>query len=144
MPEANFTPLPTKTQQQSNNSEQKPLEAVSIEEQNIKPIPIQNQQGFIRHKWAYIKFKRAIKKGNFVTASLTAKTLGVDRRTIQDWSNKPEIQRLLEENIDNYVNKIGKSKDWKAQAYLLDKVLDDDDKEKNKGNDLKQMIVINV
>ena len=98
---------------------------------------------YVRKKWTLIKFKRMITKGGFVSARLTAKTLGVDKRTIEGWLQLPVIQKALASDINEYTKNIRKSKDWKAQAYLLDKVIDQDDT-KGSTTDLKQLIVINT
>ena len=98
---------------------------------------------YVRKKWSLIKFKRMIKKGGFTSARLASKTLGVDKRTIEKWLKLPVIQKALLSDIANYTKQIKKSKDWKAQAYLLDKTLDISE-DKTPINDLKQVIVINT
>ena len=99
---------------------------------------------FVKKKWTLLKFKRMILKGNFTSARLTAKILGVDKRTIEQWLHLPVIQSALASEINNFTSKIGKSKDWKAQAYLLDKIIDDDKDREESKQDLKQLIVINT
>jgi hypothetical protein len=84
-----------------------------------------------------------ILKGGFVSARLTAQTLGVDKRTIEGWLQLPVIQRALASDINNFTKNIKKSKDWKAQAYLLEKAMAIQD-EKDSTTDLKQLIVINT
>lgn len=98
---------------------------------------------YVRKKWTLVKFKRMIKKGGFISARLTAKALGVDKRTIEKWLQLPAVQRELASSISLYTKNIQKSKDWKAHAYLLEKVTGLDE-EKSPTNDLKQLIVINT
>ena len=99
---------------------------------------------YIRHKWKYIKFKRLVKKGSYTSARLMAKILQVDKDTIYKWLMTKPIQEALASEINNFTSKIGKSKDWKAQAYLLDKIIDDDKDREESKQDLKQLIVINT
>lgn len=101
------------------------------------------QPQYVRKKWSLVKFKRMIKRGGFVSARLTAKTLGVDKRTIEKWLQLPMIQRALVSDISSFTKTIKKSKDWKAQAYLLEATMDTD-KGKGDTSDLKQLIVINT
>ena len=103
----------------------------------------QIQPQYVRKKWTLVKFKRLIKKGGFVSARLTAQTLGVDKRTIEAWLHLPAVQECLVSDINQFTKNIRKSKDWKAHAYLLEKTMDI--AEDNKApTDLKQLIVINT
>ena len=115
--------------------------------QNTSVVVTQNDNSldnsFIRKKWTFQKFKRLIKKGSYTSARLAAKALGVDRRTILDWENRPEILNLLQQDVHEFTSKIRKNKDWKAQAYLLDKITDTEDKE-DKTVNISNLIQVNT
>jgi hypothetical protein len=49
----------------------------------------------------------------------------------------------MDHEVNNYIEKIQSSKDWKAHAYLLDK-LEASKEEESKQKDLQQLIVINT
>ncbi|OGK19008.1 hypothetical protein A3D80_03520 [Candidatus Roizmanbacteria bacterium RIFCSPHIGHO2_02_FULL_40_13b] len=98
---------------------------------------------FIRLKREYKAFTSLVKDGKFTTAMISARILGVSRATIAEWLKTPRIQQAMDEEVDNYISKIKEVKDWKASAYLLDKL--DNDKGKESGiTDLSQLIVINT
>ncbi len=86
-------------------------------------IPIDDH---IHNKKAFRRFIKLIKEDKFTSAIITARTLGIGRATVYHWLSRPKVQELLEGTIDQYVSKIEKSKDWKAQAYLLDKLTPQD------------------
>jgi hypothetical protein len=128
----NYTPI-------ALNPQAKELKEIQEWQGNSKSI----QPQYVRKKWTLIKFKRLIRRGGFVSARLTAKTLGVDKRTIEQWLQLPVIQSALASDINYFTKNIKKSKDWKASAYLLEKAMDiQEDKDSN--TDLKQLIVINT
>jgi hypothetical protein len=101
------------------------------------------QPKYIKKKKEYRTFIRLIKANKFTTAILTAKTLGVERNTINQWLSTKPCVLAMNETISKYISDIEVSKDWKAKAYLIDKIIPDDKKEENTV-DLKQLIVINT
>jgi len=98
----------------------------------------------IRNKKAYKRFIKLVKTGKFTTAMLSAKLIGVQRNTIMEWLKTKAVMAVMNEEINTYISKISGSKDWKAQAYLLDKTLGDDDKEKDTTVQLTNLIQINT
>lgn len=94
-------------------------------------------------KKQYRAFNRLVKEGKYTSAVMSAKILGVDKNTIMSWLKTPKIIKAMEHDVNNYVSKIQSSKDWKAQAYLLDK-LEGNKEEQETKQELKQLIVINT
>jgi hypothetical protein len=133
---------------------QKPLEAIDIiknnghevtKESNLIPSTNESpKEMIIRNKKAYKRFIKLIKTGKFTSAILSSKVIGVQRNTIMEWMKTKAVLDCMNEEVSNYIGKIQGNKDWKAQAYLLDRVLDDKDKENNVSTDMKQLIVINT
>ena len=119
----------------------KALEEIKTDLVETKTNKLQAPQ-YVKKKMTLLKFKRMIKKGSFVSARLSAKILKVDKRTIEQWLLLPVIQEVLASEVHDFTSKIRKSKDWKAQAYLLDKIIDEKTEEGSK-TDLRQLIVIN-
>jgi hypothetical protein len=76
----------------------------------------------IYKKSKYTKLIKLIKLGNFVSVRITAQAIGISPQTMQEWLKTPSIIEAIREEIDCYVNKIRTNTDWKAQAYLLDKI----------------------
>jgi hypothetical protein len=76
----------------------------------------------IYKKNKYTKLIKLIKMGNFVSVRITAQAIGVSPQTLQEWLKTPSIIEAVREEIDSYVSKIRTNTDWKAQAYLLDKI----------------------
>lgn len=76
----------------------------------------------IKKKVEYNAFLRALKKNDFTTAYMMAKALRVSPETIAQWLRTPKAVKIMQTDIQFYVEKIKASKDWKASAYLLDKV----------------------
>ena len=94
-------------------------------------------------KRQYKAFMKLVKDGKYTSAMISARLLGVTRQTIMSWIATPKVQKIMNEEVDNYVSKIQSSKDWKAQAYLLDK-LEGTKEEQETKQELKQLIVINT
>lgn len=136
-------------QQTQSNFTKLPAEWVNSEENTqsqTNPIMTQNtpdKELFIRKKRVYNSFIRLIKKGKFTSALLTAKALNIDKHTIYKWLNTKRVQDALNKEVENYVDNISSSKDWKAQAYLLDKATQQD-KEDTKQVDITNLIQVNV
>lgn len=98
----------------------------------------------IRKKREFKIFLRLIKQGKFTSAMITSKILGVNRMTIQSWLSMPRVKEAMNTEVNTYVNKISSSKDWKAQAYLLDKTLEHNDKDNISSVNLTNLIQINT
>ena len=152
---ANFTPL-TAIEENTKTITNKPIEVLEVKENNqnitenkniTNSIVNDNFQGKelqrIVLKKQYKLFLKLIKSNKFTTAMVTAKILGVTRQTIQEWLKTPLALRSMNETINNYISDISVSKDWKAKAYLLDKIEDKQDKQEQQ-IDLNQLIVINT
>ena len=86
------------------------------------------------------RLARLLKQGKYTSAILTSKILGIDRSTILEWLQTPLAIKEMHEEVNTYIGKISTSKDWKAQAYILDKTLGDDSKEKTV--DIQNIILI--
>lgn len=98
----------------------------------------------IKKKIAYNAFLKALKRNNFTTGYMLSKALGVDPQTINLWCRTPKAIKIMQEDIDKYVDKISSAKDWKASAYLLDKITNADQEDKNHATNLIGLsIVIN-
>lgn len=115
---------------------------------NITPSlnPITNTEDkeiIIRKKAQYRAFMKLIKARKYTSAILSSRVLGVDRSTIQSWLQTRKVQELLANTYDSYINDIEKAKDWKAKAYLLDK-LEDKDNTKDTPIQLNNLIQINI
>jgi hypothetical protein len=65
---------------------------------------------------------RALKKKDFTTAYMLSKALKVSPEQMTKWLRTPKAIKIMQEDVGFYVEKIKKSKDWKASAYLLDKI----------------------
>ena len=85
----------------------------------------------IKKKIEYNAVLRALKKKDFTTAYMLAKTLRVSPEQVNKWLRTPKAIKIMQEDVNYYVTKIKKSKDWKASAYLLDKVTGVDDVKAN-------------
>jgi hypothetical protein len=103
----------------------------------------ESKEVIIRKKRQYNAFIKLIKQGKYTTGVLTARILGVDNHTISKWLNTSKVKLLMNNTYNKYINDIEQSKDWKAKAYLIDK-LEGIDKEKLHNTDMKQLIVINT
>lgn len=99
---------------------------------------------YIKKKIAYNAFLKALKRNNFTTGYMLSKALGVDPQTINLWCRTPKAIKIMQEDIDKYVNKISSAKDWKASAYLLDKITNTGEEDKSHATNLIGLsIVIN-
>lgn len=126
----------------SVNKEQETIENGVVVSENKQAMIPHNDNTFIRKKWTYQKFKRLIKRGSYTSARMTAKILGVDKRTILEWENRKEIQELLRMDVEHFVSRIKKAKDWKASAYLLDKIEDKDNNINTTVNILEGLTIV--
>jgi len=140
----------TKTPQKDNKTILNPqvIETKEIKREiNPHTILNNNLQGkdlaFNRKKNEYKHFLKLIKQGKTITAGILAQTLGVSRQTIIEWYKTPKAIQSLAQDIDNNIEVIKESKDWRARAYLIDKVSVPLDNNETK-SDLKQLIVINT
>jgi hypothetical protein len=98
-----------------------------------RPLLNQNDTSkdiFIRKKRQYRMFIKLVREGKYTSARLVSKALGVDNNTVLSWLNTKRVQACMDKEISNYVSRIAGSKDWKAQAYLLDKAIGQDKEEK--------------
>lgn len=97
------------------------IPAISTEPDEFEGIDVYNPK-YIQKKVQYNSFLKALKKNDFTTAYMLAKALRISPDTIQNWLKTPKAIKIMQNDINEYVNKIRVAKDWKAQAYLLDKV----------------------
>jgi hypothetical protein len=95
-----------------------------IEKEGEKVIGSDNGKSlsYLRKRKEYARFKQLIRQGRYTTGVLASKACGVSRETITTWLNTKEVHDLFIQTADLYVSRIEVSKDWKAQAYLLDKI----------------------
>jgi len=148
-------PPPTKTPQNTKPQETtknilEPKQVITNDKENQK-IVLNNYKKInkiynddltgMKKKKEFKRFIKLIKAGKFTSAVVTADILGVSRQTISLWLSHPIAQKAMNEEVEQYINKIKGSRDWKASAYLLDKITA---KDLNKTNDidLSNLIVI--
>ena len=82
----------------------------------------------IRKKRAYKIFLRLIKENKYTSAYATAKMLHIQPLTIAKWLQTKQAIEAMNSKVSEYVAKIEASPDWKAQAYLFDKIMPTEDK----------------
>ena len=120
----NYTPLPERIK--TNENKTNPAEI--MEGTVTNPASIDNNQlQYIRDKKKYKTFLKLIKKNKFTTAILAAEICGTTRQTIGKWLETPLAIKVMNSTLDNYISKVEGSKDWKAQAWLVDKLHKKDD-----------------
>jgi hypothetical protein len=115
----------------NDKNDVKDIIEVKDEEKNENdelPITTYNPK-FIKLKIQYNAFIRALKKKDFTTAYMLAKALRVSPDTINLWSKTPKAIKIMQEDINYYVSRIKTARDWKASAYLLDKITNAEDKD---------------
>lgn len=130
--------------------DQIPKELEKIED-NINPSIVgqtpEEEKGIqlqrIVKKRQYRACIKLIKEGKFTSARAVSRILNVDWKTVNNWIKTPKALKSVEEEVNTYISKIQSSNDWKAQAYLLDKLEGNRDEEVQ-GQTLQQMIVINT
>lgn len=98
----------------------------------------------IKRKRQFKDFYKLAKSHKVTTAVLMAKSIGVTRQTIAKWMEHKLIRKEMSEAIDSSLSLIKSSKDWKAHAYIIDKITASEDKDNLPTTDLKQLIVINT
>lgn len=83
-------------------------------EEDVKPI--------LRYKWEYKNFLEYVQKHKVQRALVYAKTLGIDRRTMSNWVNQPELRNALAEAMDELVDgmKSAGKNDWRMYRDLID------------------------
>lgn len=101
-------------------------ELIPTNPNQIQPI---SKEEMVYKKREFKAFKKLIREGKYTSAIISSKLLGVDKGTILKWMHMPSVLQLQQSEVNQYVSDIAHSKDWKAKAYLLDK-LEDKDKEK--------------
>ena len=122
-----------------NNGEKPVVTAPSIIGQPIQePKEIQ-----IRKKAQFRSFMKLIKDKKYTSAILTSRILGVDKNTITSWLEHKQVRELMAQTYNSYIDDIAVSKDWKAKAYLLDK-LEGQDKTEQQSVNLTNLIQINT
>lgn len=126
-----------------DNTENSTENTITIPPSQVIQNPPEDKVILIRKKREYKAFMKLIKQGKYTSAYMTSKLLGVDKGTIQSWLHTPKVLEVMNSEIDSYVSRINVSKDWKAQAYLLDK-LEDKDNIKDTPVTLNNLIQINI
>jgi len=125
------------------NTENREENTMTIPPSQVIQNPPEDKSILIRKKREYKAFMKLIKQGKYTSAYMTSKLLGVDKGTIQSWLHTPKVLEVMNTEIDSYVSRINVSKDWKAQAYLLDK-LEDKDSTKDSTVNINNMIQVNT
>lgn len=97
----------------------------------------------IRKKAQYRSFMKLIKEKKYTTAVMTSKILGVERNTLTSWLQTKKVRELMQSTYNGYIDDISTSKDWKAKAYLLDK-LEDKDAIKDTAVNINNLIQVNT
>lgn len=112
---------------EKKEEEEKPINIVEVEREEKDHYDlIVKQPSHIKKKIEYNAFLRALKKKNFTTAILMAKALRVSPNTIENWLKTPKAVKIVQEDIEYYIDRIRKSNDWEASKYLLDKIVPQD------------------
>lgn len=114
-----------KTPQKEVKTEQKTIEPEGL---IVAPGEKVVHLAYVRKKREYRIFIKMIKAGKISKAIATAKMIGVSYNTVREWLKTPAAIRASEDSIDKYIQIIESSKDWKAAAYLLDKITGDSEK----------------
>jgi hypothetical protein len=98
-------------------------EATDTQSEESKPI--------VRYKWEYNKFLEFVRQHKVSRAIIYAKALQIDRRTLSNWMNQPELREALIESLDELVEGMQSagSKDWRMHRELL-KMMGVDDEQK--------------
>lgn len=76
----------------------------------------------INKKAEFRALKKLIKSGNFTTAIVTARALGIDSKTMSDWLRRKDVQQIAQATIEKQVKKIEDSKKWESGAWILDRI----------------------
>jgi len=118
-----------KTDEKDVKSVEKPLKIVKNNKNSLKNsnnstasiLSPTERQPIIKKKIAYNRLIGMVKRGEYVTARLTAKALGISFNTVCSYINTKKLQEVAQENIGKYVDRIQKAgiKDWKASDRLL-------------------------
>jgi len=122
------------------------LENVQIENgfiEKVAPNPT-NVLEVRKNKKEFRIFLKLIKSGKLTTAIMASKVVGVSRQTIGKWLQTKSAKALLDQELDDRLSTISKSKDWKAHAYIIDKITEEDKNTDKASVDLKQLIYINT
>ena len=124
--------MPDDTPKMTVEASKKVIKAIKSEEtgqiiqegSNSKLIKsnIEDNKIVVKKKRIYRHFLKLIKQNKVYTSVLLADILGINRATVSDWFGTSQAQEILSKNINESVSKIKSSKDWKAAAYLIDKV----------------------
>jgi len=129
-----------KTTLEATQNLEKPNEIVNNNQEELNPIV---PTKVIRLKKQYRDFMKLIKANKFVTAIQSARIIGVDQRTISNWLETPKALKLMNDTSDKYIKDIEQAKDWKAKAYLLDKI-EGTTKDKEATVNLTNLIQVNT
>jgi len=115
------------------------------DESNSKVAPnVTNVLEVRKNKKEFRIFLKLIKSGKLTTAIMASKVVGVSRQTIGKWLQTKSAKALLDKELDDRLSTISKSKDWKAHAYIIDKITEEDKNTDKASVDLKQLIYINT
>lgn len=131
-----------------NNYTKLPNSLLKVKENTIKPVENQDKSSplinfnHIRSKRIYKKFLKLIKGKRALNGVILADILGITRQTVYKWLDTPSAVEVLENNISELTNKIHSSKDWKASAYLLDKLYNKEDVTNIQVNTLDGLTII--
>jgi hypothetical protein len=87
-----------------------------------KPTPI------IKKEIKYNKLKKMIREGKYISARITAKAIGVNKDTVLDWLKTPSIQKEAIKEINESVQVMKKSEDWRSHDRLIQYAIGQDDK----------------
>lgn len=132
--------LPLQAIEETVNSD---TQLIQSEKPLLNQSPPEDKVILIRKKREYKAFMKLIKQGKYTSAYMTSKLLGVDKNTILQWLHTPKVLEVMNNEIDSYVSRINVSKDWKAQAYLLDK-LEGTDSTKDTQVSINNLIQVNT
>jgi len=115
---------PTKPEQKQPINNQIIKESIkNLKEANQnQDIEVNKNLQYITNKKAYKTFLRLVRDNKFTTAIVASEITGVTRQTISKWLETPLVRQVMNNTINRYVDKIAQARDWKASAYLIDKL----------------------
>jgi len=75
-----------------------------------------------KFKWEYQQFLDFVKDRKPQRAMIYAKGLGIDRRTLNNWMNQPELRDAMAESVDAILEEMQRAgkNDWRMWDKMLE------------------------
>lgn len=123
----NFTPLNI---QNKAKPVENPISIQSIQGQNP---PVKKINKIIKYK----KLLKILKEGKYISARITAKALGIGKDTLLEYLKTPKAQQIAINEINESVQVMKKSEDWRSHDRLIQYAIGSDDKQgQSTGNNI--------